>query len=420
LRSTRIPSTALVTTNRLDRRTRLLVFNQYYWPGVEATANLLTDLCCELAQDFDVTVVTGMVRSANAPAGRDVRDGVEIIRVRSTAFDRRRLGLRALNYVTYLVRSLAAGARCARPDIVLSMTDPPVIGDVALLVARRFRVPLVVVSQDVFPETAVALGRLQSRSVVLLLRALVGYYLRRADRIVAIGETMRARLEAKGADPDRISVIPNWVDTSAIEPAARDNAWAQRHGLDRGFVVMHSGNVGHAQDIDSLIRATALLGDLDDLTVAIVGGGARYAELVELAKGLEADRVRFFPYQPRDVLSQLLSSADVHVVGLASGLAGYVVPSRLYGILSVARPVIVAADAESETAQLVQSVGCGLVVRPGRPDLLAAAIRRAHAGELDLEDLGRRGRDYVVAEADRPIAMARYRALLTGLATSSR
>ena len=178
---------------------------------------------------------------------------------------------------------------------------------------------------------------------------------------------------------------------------------------------MHSGNVGHAQDLDSLISASKLLDDLDDLSVAIVGGGARHAELVALARELGADRVRFLPYQPRETLAESLSAADVHVVGLARGLAGYVVPSRLYGVLAVARPVICAADAESETAQLVERVGCGIVVEPGRPDVLADAIRRAHSGELDLAELGSRGRDYVTREADRRVAVRRYRELFDEL-----
>jgi len=398
----------------VSRRRRLLVLNQYYWPGVEATGHLLTELCSDLAEDFDVTVITATLR--HAPPGRAVYDGVAIVRVRSTAFERRNLWLRALNYVTYLAQSLRAGLASERPDVVLAMTDPPVIANVALLVARRFRVPLVVVSQDVFPETAVELGRIRNRAVVFLLRALVRLYLRRADRIVAIGETMRARLEQKGAAAERISVIANWADTGALRPAPRDNAWSRKHGFDGRFVVMHSGNVGHAQDLDVLIRAAALLRDLDDLTVAIIGGGARHAELVALAKALGAERVTFLPYQPRELLAQSLSAADVHVVGLARGLAGYVVPSRLYGILAVGRPVIVAADGETETARLVERVGCGVTVPPGRPDLLAAAIRRAHDGELDLAELGDRGRAYVATEGDRRTAVGRYRELLLDLA----
>src|SRR5919199_1726186 len=228
--------------------------------------------------------------------------------------------------------------------------------DVALLGARRFGAPLVVVSQDVFPEIAVELKRLENRVVIQLLRRPIAGYLERADR----------------------------------------------------FVVMHSGNVGYAQNLDALVRAATFLRDLDRLAIAIVGEGSRREELMRLAELLETEQVSFLPYQPRLVLPQSLSAADVHVVGLARGLSGYVVPSRLYGIMSVGRPVIVAADPTSETAQLVERVGCGIVVAPGRPELVARAIRRAHDGELELEEMGRRAREYVAAEADRDVAVGRY------------
>ena len=397
-------------------RPRLLVLNQYYAPGFEATAYLLSQLCAALASDFDVTVITGKLAIPRADPGRTTVDGVDVVRVRSTAFDRSNLPLRALNYLTYLLSSLRAGLFAGRPDVVLCMTDPPVIADVALAVARRYRAPLVVVSQDVFPEIAVELKRLESKPVIEILRRLIGFYLRRADRVVAIGDTMRERLIQKGASPDRISVIPNWVDTEAITPAPKDNDWSRAHGLADRFVVMHSGNVGHAQNLDALVRASTFLRDLDDLTVTIIGGGARYAELADLVELLEADHVRFFGYQPRELLSLSLSTADVHVVGLARGLSGYVVPSRLYGILAAGRPVIAAADAESETARIVLQEGCGVVVPPGRPELLARAIRSAYDGELDLEEMGSRGRAYVVREADRSVAFARYRSMLGELA----
>ncbi len=194
---------------------------------------------------------------------------------------------------------------------------------------------------------------------------------------------MRERLEAKGAPPERLRVIPNWVDTRAITPQPRDNEWAEQHELVGRFVVMHSGNVGHAQDLDSLVRAATFLRDRDDIRIVIAGFGARHAEMVALAERLEVtETVRFLPYQKRERLPLSLSSADVHVVGLAKGLAGYVVPSRLYGILSAGRPVIVAAEDTSETARLVREIGCGIVIPPGRPDLLARTIREAAEGAL--------------------------------------
>jgi glycosyltransferase involved in cell wall biosynthesis len=395
------------------KRPRLLVLNQYYTPGVEATAHLLGELCEELAQTFDVTVITGMVRTLEP--GRRVENGVEVVRVPSTTYDRRQLRRRALNYLTYLFHALRAGLAAGRPDVVLCMTDPPVIANVALVVARRARAPLVVVSQDVFPEIAVRLKRLENAALVGLLRMLIAAYLRRADRVVAIGTTMRGRLIEKGAPPERVHVIPNWVDTKELGPHERDNDWSREHGVSGCFVVMHSGNIGHAQNLDSLIRSATFLRDLDRLAVLLVGAGARLQDYIELREQLEVDSVRFLPYQPRELLPLSLSSADVHVVGLARGLSGYVVPSRLYGILAVGRPVIVAADADSETARMISEAECGIVVPPGRPERLATVIRSAYDGELPLEEMGRRARDYVVATADREIAFARYRDLLLDL-----
>jgi colanic acid biosynthesis glycosyl transferase WcaI len=397
-------------------RTRLLVLNQYYWPGVEATANLLTELCEALAETHDVTVVTG---AAQGQPARQQRNGVSIVRVRSTTYDRSHLFRRAANYVTYVVGLVWRALLSKRPDLVVCMTDPPFIGSIARLVAARFRVPLLVVMQDVFPEIAVKLGRLRSPLSVRLLRLLIDPSLRAADRVVVIGETMKRRVEEKGVSGERIRVIPNWSDVASVVPLAHDNEWARRHRLTRRFVVMHSGNIGHAQNLDALVRASTFLRDLDDTKIVIIGTGARRAQLIGLARTLEADQVEIHPYQERAILSQSLSTADVHVVGLARGLAGYVVPSRLYGILAAGRPVIAATDPESETAQIVAEVGCGVLVPPGNAFALARAIRAAHDGEYDLAEMGRRARAYAEAEADRSIAVRRYLGVLAELEGAS-
>ena len=120
----------------------------------------------------------------------------------------------------------------------------------------------------------------------------------------------------------------------------------------------------------------------------------------------------FLPYQPRERISLSLSTADVHFLGLTQGLAGFVVPSRLYGILAVGRPVLAAVDRDSETSALVQEIGCGLVIPPARPDLVAEAIRSLARGDHDLEEMGRNGRAYVESHGSLDSAVAQYRQLL--------
>ena len=149
----------------------------------------------------------------------------------------------------------------------------------------------------------------------------------------------------------------------------------------------------------------------------MIGFGARHGEVTRLAQRLEVTgTVRFLGYQPRELLPLSLASGDLHYVGLARGLAGYVVPSRVYGILAAGRPVLVSADAESETVRLVEEAGCGLVVPPGRPELVAGVIRDVVEGRRVARRDGRAGRAWVEREADREVAFDRYRRLVAELA----
>ena len=399
-------------------RPRLLVLNQYYAPRVEATAHLLTELCEGLADEWDVTVVTGA--APGQPKGRTHRNGVEVVRTRSTTLGKGRLSRRGADYASFVALGVPVAVTQRRPDVVLALTDPPFVGAGARAVARRFGVPYVLVCQDVFPETARAVGAIDNAVALKGLAKLVEPAFRAADRVVALGETMRRRLEAKGVPAGRIHVIPNWTDVRAITPQPQDNDWARAEGLAGRFVAMHFGNLGYAQDLDTLVRAAAQLRDLDDLVVAVVGTGSRAGALRSLARELGAERVRFVAHQPRERAALCLAAGSVHVVGLARGLAGYVVPSRIYGVLAAGRPTIVAAERDSETAQLVRRGRCGAVVPPGDPEALAASIRDAHAGSFPLEDWGRRARELAEAEADRTVAVARYRELLRDVAEPHR
>ena len=397
-------------------RPHLLVLNQYYAPGAEATARLLAELCEALTDTFDVTVITGRLLGHPDEPDYELRNGVEVIRVHSTAFDRANILQRGVNYFTYLGRATRQGVKARQPDIVLCMTDPPMVGDIAFVIARRFRVPFVVVSQDIFPEIAVHLRRLRNPLLVRILDLLVRFALTRADHVVAIGETMRRRLEAKGVKPQRLEVISNWVDTAAIEPQPRDNSWARSNGLDNTFVVMHSGNIGYAQDLETLIRAAKQLDEQERLSVVLVGFGARLAEHRRLVSRLGAQRVRFLDHQPRELLPLSLSSADVHFVGLARG------PFRLRRSESPLRHSRSGA-ARARRSRRGQRAGGA---RPrgwlrGRRTAGPARPRRgddprdARTASTTLRGMGERGRAWVEANADRQLAIGRYRELLARL-----
>src|SRR5262249_8725161 len=154
--------------------------------------------------------------------------GVRILRANGTAFDRRRFAGRAANYLTYFTSAFAATSRIGPQDVVVSLTDPPILGLAALVAARRARARFGCLCEDIFPEVASLLEDFHNATVNRTLDRINRYLLREADAIVALGERMKRRLvEEKGASPARVHVIHNWADCEAIIPGPKDNAFAR-------------------------------------------------------------------------------------------------------------------------------------------------------------------------------------------------
>jgi len=395
-------------------------FNRSYYPDTTATGQLLAELCEGLVHEHGcrVTVIAGVpllpsVTSNASSAGkpivrREQHNGVDILRARGTRFSKARFAGRAANYVTYFLSACLAGLRVQRPDVVVALTDPPIIGLAALLAARRFRVPFVMSFRDIFPEVARLLEDFQSETVNRVLHRVTCFLARTADISVALGQTMRRRLiEGKGADPGRTVIIPDWADCGVIAPAEKDNAFSKEAGLCGCFVVMHSGNIGLSQGLEHLVQAAALLKGYPDLRIVLVGEGTKKAALIRQVEQLRLSNVIFLPFVPKERLRESFAAADVFVVSLKKGFAGYIVPSKLYGILAAGRPYVAAVEAESEVAQISQKYECGVVVNADDPEALADGILRVYQDAALARTMGENARRAAL-EFDRSIHVRAY------------
>jgi colanic acid biosynthesis glycosyl transferase WcaI len=420
-RSTPESARHLAQTER-HRPLRVVFYNRSYYPDFGATGQLLTELCEDLVARFgyDVTVVAGMPMSAEttlapvpwyAPVRREQRNGVTILRAWSTSKPTRKFAGRLSNYLSYFTAASVASFRIGRPDVIVSLTDPPIVSLTAMAAAKATGAKFVFLCQDIFPEVARLLEDFQSRKVEAVLTKIGRLTVKQADRIIALGDTMKRRLvETKNADPNKIRVIHNWSDAEKIQPASKDNAFAREHGLVKKFVVMHSGNVGMSQDVDALLDVAMLVSDLPDVVIAIVGEGARKRFLLQEVERRGLTNVRFFPYQPKTRLTESFATADVFVVSLKPGLAGFIVPSKVYGVLVAGRPFIAVIESDSEVAQIAREHHCGIVVEPGNREQIAAAIRRLHDDRHYREQLGANARVAGLLY-DRPRAVEAYRDL---------
>ena len=402
---------------------KVVFFNRSYYPDYGATGQLLTELCEDLVAryGYDVTVVAGLPLAAEAPieplpwyalVRRERRNGVRILRAWGTALPTRKLTARIANYLSYFSSASIAALRVGRPDVIVTLTDPPIVALIAIAASRATNSRFVFLCQDVFPEVARLLENFQGGAIEKLLARIGRYTVKRADAIVALGDTMKRRLvETKNAAPAKIRVIHNWADAEAITPGSNDNPLARELGLTGKFVVMHSGNVGLSQDVDGLLDVAEQLRDLPDVVIAIVGEGARKAALIAQAERRGLANLRFFPYQPKRRLSESFAIADIFIVSLKRGLAGFIVPSKLYGILAAGRPFVAAVETDCEVAQIAREHRCGVVVEPGNREAMAAAIRRLHADRAWRTQLAERARAAGLIY-DRRRAVTAYRDLL--------
>jgi glycosyltransferase involved in cell wall biosynthesis len=398
---------------------KLLFLNRCYWPDVEATGQLLTELCSDLAPSHNVTVIPGRPNFVAAGGEgwfqRERHEGVEIIRVGNRRFTKKSFLGRAVGLLSYLLLAAWAALRFPRPDVIVVETDPPLLGALGAFLKAWHRCALVFYLQDLFPEVGLATGNLKPGLLTALLHRATQLGLRRADRVVVLGEDMRRRVLARGIDGGKVVVIPNWIDTRLVRPAA-DNlrrAWE----LNGEFAVMYSGNLGLSQGLEHVLEAARRMRS-EPVVFLFVGEGAAKGRLMAQASEWKLPNVRFLPYQPRERLSASLATADLHLVPLQRGLSGCIVPSKLYGILAAARPYVAAVEEDSEVARVTRANGTGLLIEPDDPERLVAALRWATANHGELAEMGRRGRRLAEAEYDRRRAVASFEAVLRQAATA--
>jgi colanic acid biosynthesis glycosyl transferase WcaI len=392
---------------------RILFINQYFPPDASATAYILGELTEDLARHHEVHVVAA-TPSYNAASNTFEPAGVHVHRARSTTFHRGAIAGRLANYATFLATSAWLSLRVPRPDLIVALTDPPPVGVVALIAARRFGCPFVFVSHDVHPDIGLALGRLDNPILVWGLRRINRLLRRAASHIIVVGRDMKEKLIGEGVDAAKLTYLPNWAEIQAPFPVTDTR---KQMGWDRRLVVMHAGNMGLAQNLGIVVEAAKLLEHRLDILFVLMGDGAAREGLEAAVKHLGLANVAFEPYRPKRQAQELVGAADVHLVTLIPGLKGCAAPSKVYGIMATGRPIVAAVDAGSEPDLVLTEHSCGIRIAPGDAAELAKALSDLTPGAL--EEMGQRARAGFLAHYSREIVTAGYRETLE-LVLSSR
>ncbi|WP_238474834.1 glycosyltransferase family 4 protein [Azospirillum cavernae] len=282
----------------------------------------------------------------------------------------------ARGYLDSLLRLTWRALRLPRHDVVVTMTDPPLLGRVGPLLAARHGAAAIHWSQDVFPALLPVLGAPLPPSLFQALERSMARALGRHDAVLAIGRCMARRLVQSGVAESRVILCPNWPD-SRIRPIPHAvNGWRAEQGLEGRFVVAYSGTLGLAHPMDGVLDAAAgLLASDPAILFLVIGEGRGRGAVAEAIQRRGLTNVRLAPWQPAERLAESLSAADLHLTVMNKAAVGLMAPSKLLGGLAAGRPGLFLGPADSEAAHHIRDWGCGAVLEPQNGQGLAERIR---------------------------------------------
>jgi glycosyltransferase involved in cell wall biosynthesis len=402
---------------------RLGVISPCYDPETGSAA-VAGGICRFLARaGHNVHVLTGF---PNYPTGEiypgyrlkryhyEYRAGVHVHRVPLLPSHDRSALRRALTYLSFAASASAKWNILRSMDAWLVISSQATVALPAILARQLFGRPYVLYIQDLWPDTVVASGFIrQGRLLDLTARAISGFCeasYQRASAVAVTAPGMAAILRQRSVPPEKITVVPNWVDEGVFRPVPRDERLAAEFGLD-GFTIMYAGILGDVQGLETAIEALKFLPDLPDLRLAFVGSGVAETGLRALAEADE--RVRFLGSHPVERTVRFMALSDVQLVSLQDRPPfHHILPSKLQAAMACGKPII--ASAPGDAAHAVHESRAGLVAPPGDPAELSSAMRLLHGFNPQIrEAMGRFGRKYYMDKMSAQVGGSRLSDLVT-------
>lgn len=239
---------------------------------------------------------------------------------------------------------------------------------------------------------------------------------KRADKVIVVGrdmvETLKSRFKGKKV-PNHV-FINNWIDEKEIYPLPVDNkkvvAFKKKYELENKFIIMYSGNLGLYYDLENLMHVIKKFKDRDDVVFAFVGEGSIRDKLVLYKEKYTLKNVTFIPYQDKSDLVYSLNAGDAHWCLNAKGIKGVSVPSKLYGIMAVGKPILGALEKGSEARLIIEETKCGYVTEPGNYEEIELIIERFlnEKGTSIITKMSECGRAHLVNNLTKELSIKKY------------
>ena len=403
------------------KKNRLWINTELYYPEDNQTGYYLTLIAEGLVEDFDVKVICGQpnyaARGTKAPK-REVHNEVEIFRVWGTILDKNILIFRLFNMLTLgLAMFLKSILSFRRGDSILVVSAPPSLPFITAAAAKIKGAGYTPIIQDKYPEILIAVGKSKPNSIfVKLLDKLNRRLYAGAEKIIVVGRDM-AELVGSQMDSDdasdKIVVIQNWAALEEIEPLPRaENALLRELKILDKFVFLYAGNMGHPQDLETIVECAFELKDDERFHFLFIGSGVKKKWLEREVEARKMHNVSILAARPRSEQKIFLNACDVGLVPLIEKMFGVAMPSRTYNLLAAGKPILALTENQTEVARVIGEEKVGWSVHPLNPKALLKTIHQIYAERETIPEMSVRARRTALEKYSVERAVEKYRLAL--------
>ena len=230
-----------------------------------------------------------------------------------------------------------------------------------------------------------------------------------SDKIIVISEDFKNNLLAKGVPENKIEVVYNWVDETAVVDIPRsENKLCDKYGLDRNkFYITYNGNIGLTQNMDMLLEVAKALEANEDIQFVLVGNGAYLEDVKRIIAERNVLNVTLLPFQPYEDISHVFSLGDISLVISKPGVGANSVPSKTWSIMSASRPVLANFD-ENELKAIIENNNCGIFTKAGDKVAFTDAILKLYNDRDLCKEMGKNGRKFVMENLTKEVGTQKY------------
>ncbi len=361
-----------------------------------------------VTKGFNVSVITGFPYYPMWKIPADYEDkpkfyeeyinGVKIFRYKFFVPENRNFFYRTLHILSFNFGNYFNLSKIKEADLIfcnIPFTTNVMLG---LMLKRRLKNAKVWTSiKDFEFDAAYESGLLNenpvSRVFKKALYKIERYLFTKSDIISSISFKMVDRIRQKAPETNPV-FFPDWVDVDFIDP----NKYSQHPYISTNkFTILYSGNIGQKQNWEVYVNLARKLCDHQDIEFVLVGEGAYKNELLQILKNENLfGFIKYYEPIPYEDLGNLLCSADLHLLFQKSDVIDSVMPSKILGMMSSARPSIITGDMASEVAKHINlSQGRGYYINDEEQKVLEEVLALKNSPELRKE-LGQKARQYMI------------------------